>query len=89
MIGPFSECIVAMRTPAEVEFMPGNFFLDCQAPRFLRQAGRAHDEIADLLQVFLRIIDEDINATLATEVVLLTLIVTGCSVVFADLKAYQ
>ena len=89
MIGPFSECIVAMRTPAEVDFMPGNFFLDCQVPGFLRQAGRAHDEIADLLQVFLRIGNEHINAPLTAEMVFLTLITACCSLVFADLQPYQ
>ncbi len=89
MIGLLSECIEAMRTTAKVNFSAGNLFLDCQMPRFFRQAGWAYNEIADLLQIFLRIIDEDINTTLATEVVLLTLMVTGCSVVFADLKAYQ
>ena len=89
MIGPFSECIVAMRTPAEVAFMPGNFLLDCQVPRFLRQAGRAHDEITDLLQVFLRIGNEYINAPLTAETVFLTLITACCRLVLADLQPYQ
>ncbi len=88
MIGLFSECIGAVRTTAEVDFVPGNLFLDCQMPRFLRQAGGAYNEIVDLLQVCLRIIDEYINAPLATEVVFLTLITTSCSLVFADLQPY-
>ncbi len=88
MIGLFSECIGAVRTTAEVDLVPGNLFLDCQMPRFLRQAGGAYNEIVDLLQVFLRIIDEYINAPLAPEVVFLTLIATNCSLVFADLQPY-
>ncbi len=89
MVGLLSEFIDAMRTAAEVNFLPGNLFLDCQMPRFLRQARGAYNKIADLLQIFLRIIDEYINAPLATEVVFLTFITTGCSLVFADLQPYQ
>ena len=88
MIGLFSECIEAMRTPAEVDFPPGDLFLDCQMPWFLRQAAGAYNKIVDLLQVFLRISDKYINASLATEVVFLTLIATGCSLSFADLQPY-
>ncbi len=86
MIGLFSECIEAMRTTAEVDFPPGELFLDCQMPWFLRQAAGAYNKIVDLLQVFLRISDKYINASLATEVVFLTLIATGCSLIFADLQ---
>jgi hypothetical protein len=86
MIGLFSECIEAMRTTAEVNFPPGELFLDCQMPWFLRQAAGAYNKIVDLLQVFLRISDKYINASLATEVVFLTLIATGCSLSFADLQ---
>ena len=88
MIGLFSECIEAMRTTAEVNFPPGDLFLDCQMPWFLRQAAGAYNKLVDLLQVFLRISDKYINASLATEVVFLTLIATGCSLVFADLQPY-
>jgi hypothetical protein len=88
MIGLFSECIEAMRTTAEVNFPPGELFLDCQMPWFLRQAAGAYNKIVDLLQVFLRISDKYINASLATEVVFLTLIATGCSLSFADLQPY-
>jgi hypothetical protein len=88
MIGFFSECIEAMRTTAEVNFPPGELFLDCQMPWFLRQAAGAYNKIVDLLQVFLRISDKYINASLATEVVFLTLIATGCSLSFADLQPY-
>jgi hypothetical protein len=86
MIGLFSECIEAMRTTAEVNFPPGELFLDCQMPWFLRQAAGAYNKIVDLLQVFLRISDKYINASLATEVVFLTLIATGCSLIFANLQ---
>ena len=86
MIGLFSECIEAMRTTAEVNFPPGELFLDCQMPWFLRQAAGAYNKLVDLLQVFLRISDKYINASLATEVVFLTLIATGCSLSFADLQ---
>ena len=89
MIGLLSECIEAMRTTAKVNFSAGNLFLDCQMPRFFRQAGWAYNEIADLLQIFLRIIDEDINAALATEVVFLTRIAASCGLIFADLQPYQ
>ncbi len=89
MVGLFFECIVAMRTSAEVNLVSGNLFLNCQVPRLLRQAAGAYDEIVDLLQVFLRIIDEYINAPLATEVVFLTLIATSCGLVFADLQPDQ
>ena len=89
MIGLFSECIEAMRTTAEVNFPPGDLFLDCQMPWFLRQAAGAYNKLVDLLQVFLRISDKYINASLATEVVFLTLIATGCSLIFADLQPYQ
>ncbi len=88
MIGLFSECIEAVRTTAEVNFPPGDLFLDCQMPWFLRQAAGAYNKIVDLLQVFLRISDKYINASLATEVVFLTLIATGCSLSFADLQPY-
>jgi hypothetical protein len=86
MIGLFSKCIEAMRTTAEVNLPPGDLFLDCQMPWFLRQAAGAYNKLVDLLQVFLRISDKYINASLATEVVFLTLIATGCSLIFADLQ---
>ena len=89
MVGLFSEYIEAMRATAEVNFAPGNLFLDCQMPRFLRKAGGAYNKIVDLLQVFLRINDEYVNASLATEVVFLTLMATCCGLIFADLQPYQ
>ncbi len=89
MVGLFSECVDAMRATAEVDFLPGNLFLDCQMPWFLRQAGGAYNKILDLLQVFLRISNKYINAPLATEVVFLTLMAAGCSLIFADLQPYQ
>ncbi len=58
-------------------------------PRFLRQAAGAYDKIADLLQIFLRIRNEYINAPLATEVEFLTFKVASCSLIFADLQPYQ
>ena len=67
MVGLFSECVYAMRTTAEVDFSPGNFFPDRQMSRLLRQAARAYNKIVYLLQVFLRISDEYINASLAAE----------------------
>ena len=88
MVRLFSECVHAMSAAAEVDFLPGNLFLHCQMPRLLRQARGAHNKIADLLQIFVRIIDEYINARLATEVVFLTLITTSCSLVCADLQPY-
>ncbi len=89
MVGLFSECIEAMRTTAEVNFPPGDLFLDCQMPWFLRQAAGAYNKLVDLLQVFLRISDEYINTSLAAEVILLAFIAAGCNLVPADLQPDQ
>ncbi len=89
MVGLFCKCIEAMRTTAEVNFSAGNFFLDRQMPWFLRQTAGAYNKTVDLLQVFLRIDDENINASLATEVVFLIIIATDRSLIFADLQPYQ
>ncbi len=88
MVGLLSERIDAMRATAEVDLLPVNLFPGRQMPRLLRQAGGADNKIVDLLQVFLRISDEYIDAPLATEVVFLTLIATCWSTIFADFQAY-
>ena len=89
MVWFFSVCGNAMRTAAEVDFLPGNLFLHCQMAWFFPQTARADDKITDLLQVFLRIGDEYIGAPLATEVIFLAVIVRGCRLIPADLQPYQ
>lgn len=89
MIGFFSECVDAVGTTTEVDFLPGNLFLDGQMSWFLCQAAGAYYKIADFLQIFLRIRHEYIHAPLATEVVIFALVATGRSLVFADLQPYQ
>ena len=66
-----SEGVDAMRTTAEIDLLPVNFFLHCQRARFFRQAGGAYDKIADLLQISLGVGDKYFDASLATEVVIL------------------
>ena len=86
MVWFISEGVDAMRTTAEVDFLPGDLFLHCQLAWFFTQAAGADDQIADLLQVFLRISDEYIGATLTTEVVSLAVIVRRCCRISADLQ---
>ena len=84
MVGLFSERIVAVRTTAEVGFVSSNLFLHGQMPRFLRQAGGAHNKIFDLLQVFFWISNKYIDASLAAEMVFLTVKAMSCSLILAD-----
>ena len=78
-----------MRATAKVQFILTKLQSHGRLRRLFCQTDRAYDQLIRLPKVFLGIGDEKINATLATEPVLLTVMAVRNRVFFADPQPYE
>jgi len=78
-----------MRTTAKVDLLVGNLQFDGHVSWLFSETARANYQIADLLEIFLRILGEQVGTALTTKIVLISGIRASGSLIFADLESYQ
>lgn len=78
-----------MRTAAKVNFLPSVFRGDGRLWKFLRQTGRAYDQILRFFKTLFWIGGKDINTTLTTEKIFLAFMARNGRFIFADSQSDQ
>ena len=67
ILWPFFELVHTMRTTAIVHVLPFKLYLSGKLHWFFSQAGWAHDQVADFIEIFPWVVNEDIHTALAAE----------------------